>query len=136
MLLETHNWSGTECLEISTPPSTADAPVGHPASAQKSLPPGLTGREQCVVAISLFDHRSSIYPPVGMARLFGRLFGSRPVNQLADPKLEALRRYCILLRTNDEALPPMEIDRIRTAGYSDAALAEVRRLLAGARPRR
>jgi hypothetical protein len=93
----------------------------------------LTAHEQGVVAISLFDHRSSIEPPTGLAWWLGHLFGFRPVNQLADRKLEALRRYCIMRRLCQGALPPAEDDRIRTAGYSDAALDEIGKLLAAGR---
>jgi hypothetical protein len=70
-----------------------------------------------------------------MARLLGRLFGFQPVNQLADKKLEALRRYCILRRLSNGALPPVENERMRAAGYSDAALADADRLIAFGCPR-
>jgi len=127
MFLETPDWSGTEWVEGLASACAIANRVDGPARAL------LTAHEQGVVAISLFDHRSSIEPPAGLARWLGHLFGFRPVNQLADRKLEALRRYCIMRRLCEDALPPAEDDRIRAAGYCDAALEEVGKLLAASR---
>ena len=126
MLLETSDWPGTEWGDVPASARATAARVERPAGVREPL----TAHEQGVVAISLFDHRSSIDPPAGIAWLLGHLFGFRPVNQLADVKLEALRRYCIMRRLCGDALPPGEDDRIRTAGYSDAALEGVDKLLA------
>ncbi|RVT90931.1 hypothetical protein [Sphingomonas crocodyli] len=104
-------------------------------SATPALLPGrprqsaLTALERSVVALALFDHPTSIDPPSRTARFLFSLFGFRPVNQLADNRLEALRRFCIRLRAAGDAMPTAEIAKLRGAGYSRAALDEARRLI-------
>lgn len=129
MRLEARDWTGTEFREDVMAPCVAES-ARHPLRACNAQRLGLTLLEQRVVAISLFDDHSSIDPPAGMARLRAWLFGVRPANSLADKRLEALRRYCVLLRLASDALPPEETQRLRAAGYSDIALSQAKRLIA------
>lgn len=60
------------------------------------------------------DPRSSLHRKRG---LFAVLFGARPCLMLADPRLEALRRYAILLRLDGRDLPDAEHRAMAAAGY-------------------
>lgn len=129
MRLEARDWAAGERREDFVAPCVAES-ADHSLRDRNASPLGLTLLEQRVVAISLFDDHSTIDPPAGLARLRGWLFGFRPANRLADKRLEALRRYCILLRLSSYALPSVEAQRLRTAGYSDNALSQAKRLIA------
>lgn len=75
----------------------------------------LTPLEKQVIALSLGDPRSSLMP---RSHIFLWLFGHRATSlPLANPRLEALRRYVILSRTSKQALPQDECDRLCHAGY-------------------
>jgi hypothetical protein len=136
MFLEKQDWSGTECPDITAPPCAPDIRPERSLHDRETRPSALTGLEQSVVALSLFDHRSSIDPPQGIRRLLTRAFGFQPANELADDRLEALRRYCILLRVSPGAPAAAARDRMGAAGYSDAALEQAGRLVAIGRSRR
>jgi len=93
--------------------------------------------ERDVLLASRRDRPSSLERAGRFGGWIGRLFGFAPVNRLADPRLEALRRFAVLLRRRGDRLPASEETRFRAAGFSPAQVAEVRRLIDGARaPRR
>lgn len=102
----------------------------HPTNLVQPDSASLTALEQSVVAISLFDHPSSIEPPCALIRFLGWICGSSPPNQLADDRLEALRRYCILVRVERGVLSDQEFAKVRTVGFSDSALQEASELVA------
>jgi outer membrane protein len=70
--------------------------------------------EWMVIALSRHDPLSSLKLP-GNASF--RLFGTRTYLPLANPRLEALRRYAILLRFQGHGLAAVEHERICAAGY-------------------
>jgi hypothetical protein len=54
--------------------------------------------ERQVVYLSLADDRRSAVEETRIRRFWRALFGQRGPNRLADPKLEALRVFCVLYR--------------------------------------
>ena len=75
----------------------------------------LTALEEQVVAVSLGDPLSSL---MVRSNIFLWFVGHRSRSlPLANPRLEALRRYAILSRTSNQALPQDECDRLVLAGY-------------------
>lgn len=58
----------------------------------------LTSIERQVVYLSLGDDRRSAVEGTRIRRAFHTVFGQRGPNRLADPKLEALRVFCVLYR--------------------------------------
>jgi len=106
----------------------SETPV--PESEHLTRPEHLTRLEQTVVALSLFDAPSSIEPPRALMRGIIRLFGLRLVNRLADDRLEALRRYCILLRRSGGAPAGEDLKLMRDAHFSVKALDQISRLVA------
>jgi hypothetical protein len=104
MLLDTQ-WPVEDRLDIDTV-AIADVPRF-----------GLDERTLGVVALSLKDGLRSVLPSTRMSRLFTRLFGLRPSTPLADPRLEDLRRYCVLSRYR-HAQASGVWPRLRDAGYT------------------
>jgi hypothetical protein len=93
--------------------------------------------ERDVLLASRRDRPASLKRTGLLGRWGNRLFGFEEVNRLADPRLEALRRFAVLLRRRGERLSAQEGARILAAGFSPAQVAEVRRLVENERmPRR
>lgn len=102
----------------------------RPTSSAQAVAAVLTPLEQAVVALATMDTRKSVQMPGRFTSLLFRIFGGRPANQLADPRLEALRRFVVLVRTQKRSVRDAgESQVIRAAGFSSEAEAEVRRLL-------
>ncbi len=76
--------------------------------------------EWLVIALAKRDPLSSIGKPGRIASALGTLFGARPNPGLADPKLEALRRFVVLARNLRHRLPDREVAQFLTAGFSHA----------------
>lgn len=87
----------------------------------------LTAIELAVIALSRSDRASSLRRQNDLSRF---IFGQRTNLRLADPRLEALRRYAILLRLHGAALPRLERERLCDAGYDDRQIGEIHRLVA------
>ena len=86
----------------------------------------LDRKSRIVVGVSLRDPSSSIDPNSRMPRLMSRLFGISAPAPLADPRLESLRRFCILYRDGD-ARSTAEADLLTSEfGYSEDMLEVVR----------
>lgn len=85
--------------------------------------------------LSQADGRASLRGPTRIERLGALLFGSRRVAGLANPRLEALRRFAILYRLEGAAIDAAELARAEAAGLSAALLEQVRRAV-DAWPRR
>ncbi len=134
MLLENIIFSSGDDLPALAADDLVLRPVRPFVAASRQEAP-LTGLEQRVVALSLYDHPNSLASPGGVVRFLDWLFGLRPPNQLADRRMEALRRYCILLRLANGGPGVEEDERIRTAGFSERAVREARRLVALGRRR-
>ncbi|PZU46066.1 MAG: hypothetical protein DI568_12645 [Sphingomonas sp.] len=92
------------------------------------MPQNLTPLEMRVIAMSRGDLPGSL---ARQSRLFRWIRGQRtdPL-PLADPRLEALRRYAILYRMHGKALDERESRRLRDAGFSPRSIEDVRRLTA------
>jgi hypothetical protein len=91
--------------------------------------------ERDVLLLSRGDARWSLRPAGPARRLVARLFGRAAPNRLADPQLEALRRFAVLLRRHGPALHTEEEARLIAAGYDADRIAQARRLIAS-EPRR
>jgi len=125
MLRETQSWP-TEEWRLEEPSCAGGAAPQGKATA----PAPLTRLEQTVVAMSLFDHPSSIEAPGGLMRRMMRLLGMAPANRLSNDRLETLRRYSILLRVSGGAAPDEEVRLMRDVDFSDGALNQISRLIA------
>lgn len=105
-----------------------------PAPVPVTAPPKpcrarLSRLERHVVLLSRRDGRWSLTPPGPFRRGIARVFGIRGTNRLADPRLEALRRFAVLQRRYGPALPSKEEFRLAQAGYSDGQMAHARALV-------
>jgi len=92
--------------------------------------------ERDVLLASRRDRPSSLKRPGPVGRWIAHLLGFEEANRLADPRLEALRRFAVLLRRRGDRLPGSEETRILVAGFSPAQLIEIRRLVEGENPPR
>ncbi|UYY59265.1 hypothetical protein [Sphingomonas sp. S2-65] len=73
------------------------SPVAAPADVMAAA--GLSALEWSVVALAQKDRLSSLKTPGRMSMAMGVIFGKQSANpQLADPRLEALRRMSVLAR--------------------------------------
>lgn len=79
-----------------------------------------TALEWSVLALSERDSISSLDAPGRLAMALGALFGGRRNPRLADPRLEALRRFAVLARHLRDKLPDREIVRFIAAGFTRA----------------
>ncbi|WCT75099.1 hypothetical protein PQ455_07760 [Sphingomonas naphthae] len=123
--------------------SLAPAPArrfGDPAPAARPRPvlvaaeatPALSRIERKVILLSRLDPAPRGPVMAGLARAAHWLFGIEPATDLADPKLEALRRFAILIRIGRGQASEAETARFRAAGY-DPMLAETIHALCGVR---
>lgn len=76
--------------------------------------------EARVIALADSDRLESVSGRSRFGRLIDAVFGIRRSNPLADPRLEALRRFTVLARLSDGRLPTAEIERFVAAGFSAA----------------
>lgn len=106
-----------------------DLAIGGYATVQQAA--SFTDLEWSVVEIARHDPLSSIDPPGRFASRIARLLGSQRVLPLADPKLEALRRFVVAQRHLGDRLPDRELAHFVTAGFS---LQHVRLLRSGPAP--
>lgn len=92
----------------------------------------LSALEQTVVALSLHDDARSFAEPYGLRLFIFRVFGGALPNRLANPKLEALRRFAVMTRDGSGDADD-ERRRFRIAGYTTRAEIQVERLLVRAK---
>lgn len=86
----------------------------------------LTALEVTVLALACHDPLSSILPRKRFARY---PLGPRPHSPLANPRLEALRRFAILRRLHGRAMAAAERERIRDAGYDPRQIDAIEALI-------
>lgn len=95
-----------------------------PASSATRISPNPLDRfapiERNVIALAVHDPVASIEPPGRVARLLRHWLGLEPPNQLADPRLETLRRFTILLRAAPDRIRLAEVRRFLAAGFTTA----------------
>lgn len=79
----------------------------------------LSALEWSVVALARYDRLSSLSQPGRVAVALGKVFGTRANNlQLADPRLEALRRMAVLSWRRGENVAAEELAAFRDAGFT------------------
>ncbi len=116
---------------------TADDDMVSPIVLSRPLtlqlePQHLSALEQSVVALSLFDARSTASAPGFLSRVFSGLFGIEPPNRLASRRLEMLRCYSILVREAGGRPDACDAARLKGFGFSEAKIGEINRLVARA----
>lgn len=99
------------------------APDAAPAAGR------LSKLDRMVIALSRHDPRSSLAAPGRFRKIITYLFSLQPPNPLADPRLEALRRFSVMLRKQRAHFPEDETLRLLAAGYSPAAIQETREII-------
>jgi len=106
------------------------------APAPETLPrvedAALTATERQVILASLRDPASSLESGGRIRTALRWIFDVRPPNPLADARLEALRRFAVLMRRFGDRLSTIEIDRLAMAGYSPGQIREASRRIASA----
>lgn len=90
--------------------------------------PAFSDLEWTVIEIARQDPLSSIDPPGRFAGKLAWLMGSERRLPLADPRLEALRRFVVVERNLGNHLPDQEVARFVGAGFTRG---HVRRLRTG-----
>lgn len=75
-------------------------------------------REWSVIALARHDGLASLRAPSRLGRLIERLFGASVDKRLADPRLEALRRFAVLAWHHGYTLPVSAMKAVKEAGYS------------------
>ncbi len=96
------------------------------ADETKTAAPGpepvFTALELHVLALAARDTAWSVRPRTRFVRIAEALFGIRRPNPLANPRLEALRRFAVVARYLRDRLPAYEIDAFLAAGFSRRAV--------------
>jgi hypothetical protein len=90
------------------------------AQAAEEERPVLTELERSVIGIARQDGLSTLRQPGRLTRWLGLVFGVRISPQLADPKLEALRRIAVLSWKRGYAIASAEVKAFLASGYSPA----------------
>ena len=82
--------------------------------------PVLTELERSVIGLARRDGLSTLRQPGRASHWLGLLFGVRISPQLADPKLEALRRIAVLSWQRGYSIASAEVKAFLATGYSPA----------------
>ncbi len=82
--------------------------------------PVLTELERSVIGIARQDGLATLRQPGRLSRWLGLVFGVRISPQLADPKLEALRRIAVLSWKRGYSIASAEVKAFLAVGYSPA----------------
>lgn len=85
--------------------------------------------ERQVILLARSDPASSLRRPGRVDAVLTWLFGWKRVSGLADPHLEALRRYAVAFRLRGDAVPADETQRLLGAGFPAQAIDEIRQLV-------
>ena len=97
--------------------SPIDAPADIAVSPRTHT--GLSALEWQVVAIAQHDRLSSLEKPGKLSTALGMIFGGqRPNPELADTRLEALRRLAVLAWHKGYAVPRAAIRAFHDAGFT------------------
>jgi len=90
--------------------------------------------EREAVMLARTDRRSSIRPVGTMRRLAQRLFGLRAPNPLADPRLEALRRFAVAVARDRLASSDRQAAQLASHGFTTAQIGRARSIAERFRP--
>jgi hypothetical protein len=129
--LDTH--FAAPCGTRNTARVAAAAPVNPAANLAADLGADLAGHaadetagfsalEWSVIALARRDTLRSLASPGAVSRAMGGLFGLGSRSQLADPRLEALRRMAVYAWRRGFALPMTEIRAFLAAGFVEAQM--------------
>jgi hypothetical protein len=129
--LDTH--FAAPCGTRNTARVAAAAPVNPAANLAADLAADLAGDaadetagfsalEWSVIALAKRDTLRSLASPGPVSRAMGGLFGLGSRSQLADPRLEALRRMAVYAWRRGFALPMTEIRAFLAAGFVEAQM--------------
>lgn len=95
---------------------------------------GLTQIERNAVMLARVDRSSSLRPTGRLYRLGVICFGLRPAsNALADPRLEALRRFAVAVANGSSTSVAKERKHLLSIGYSDYQASMAAAVAAGIR---
>lgn len=95
----------------------------------------LSALEWSVVALAQKDRLSSLTKPGRLSMALGKVFGSRQHNaELADARLEALRRMAVLVWHHSFQVPTSELKRFFAAGFTPDHFELVAASIGAARP--
>jgi alkylhydroperoxidase family enzyme len=102
------------------PASMPPVPVAplHDLAVADAAPARLSALEWSVVALAERDGLSTLRTPGRIATAVTLLFGDRPNPQLADPRLEALRRIAVLSWHHGYTVPSAEVRAFIAAGFT------------------
>jgi hypothetical protein len=106
-----------------------------PAPARNNAGAPLSSLERHAVDVALCDTLASLGEDGRVARAARLLFGGRRSAKLADPGLEALRRFAVLVRHAPSALDRGEIECMHVAGFSNRQMDQVFAIVERAPPR-
>jgi hypothetical protein len=115
-----------------------DLTADHPFEASARAPAvdtRLSAQERLVVLLSRTDPLWSLRPRHTHSRALRFLFGIEAPHHLADPKLEALRRYAVTYRLRDASVSEVEEGALQ-AGFGTSQIAQVRHMVDSARAAR
>jgi hypothetical protein len=84
----------------------------------KLVAPLFNQSEFQVIQLARRDNVWSIKPRSWPIRIVGQLFGLYPQNSLADPKLEAIRRFAVAVKSGQESLTGEEYKLFQDVGFS------------------
>jgi hypothetical protein len=93
----------------------APMPKADPVPSREAR---LSALDWLAVAVARNDRLSSLRRPGRLAMALGSLFGMPRNPELADPRLEALRRVAVLSRHYGYTVPSGEVRRFLAAGFT------------------
>ena len=111
---------------------TANHPFETAARSSARAEVRLSSQERLVVQLSRNDPLWSLRPRHTHSKLLRYLFGIEAPHHLADPRLEALRRYAVTYRLRDPSIAEVEAGAL-AAGFAASQLAQARHMIDGAR---
>lgn len=85
----------------------------------------LSDLEGQTVFLSLRDGRLSVGQPTWTCRMLTIVVGHHRQNRMADPRLEALRRYSVLYRLDGPRIGAAELGLLNSAGFSLSQIGDV-----------
>ena len=120
--------------ELSGSLTTAFLPRADPEVGKNAT--GFSAIEWLVVALARRDRLSSLRTPSRIGAALTRVFGGRGEPRLANPQLEALRRFAVFAWHRGHNVPPSELAAFRLAGYSTNQAEMLLESVLGARAQR
>jgi hypothetical protein len=95
-----------------------------PSFLSVPTPRGLDATERSAVLLARNDRNSSIRPAGALDRIGTIVFGFRRPNRLADPRLEALRRFAVATAREKRGSVDWERVELQTLGFSEFQIAQ------------